>query len=112
MNTKARIEKDPVEEHIEWMNRSHEHETLIPPVLMKNYQEVDSHVSGKTDMFIQRARHNTQTVVGLVAGFTFSIGAFMVTLTSQSNPAVACLGVIGVVTLAILTPTLFKQINR
>ena len=112
MNRNTPTQKDPVEEHIEWMNRSHEHETLIPPVLMKNYQEVDSHVSGKTDMFVQRARHNTKAVVAFVAGVTFGTAAFMVTLTSQSNPFIASLGVLGFVTLGILTPTLFKQINR
>jgi hypothetical protein len=109
MNNKSKAEKDPVEEHIEWMNK--EHETYIPPVLMKTYQEVDSHVSGKTDMFIQRARHNTQAVVAVIAGVTFGTAAFMVTLTSQSNPMIASLGVLGFVTLAILTPTIFKRIT-
>jgi hypothetical protein len=110
MNTKSRIEKDPVEEHIEWMNQ--EHETFIPPAMMKNYKEVDSHVSGKTDIFIQRARHNTRAVVAFVAGVTFGTAAFMVTLTSQSNPLIASLGVLGFITLGILTPTIYKQINN
>jgi len=109
MNNKNKIDKDPVDEHIEWMNE--EHKTFIPPVLMKNYKEVDSHVSGKADMFFQRTRHNTHTVIAFIAGITFSIGAFMFTLTSQSNPTIASLGVIGVVSLAVLTPLIFKKIE-
>ena len=109
MNQKPQLEKDPVEEHIEWMNK--EHETYIPPVLMKDYQEVDSRISGKADMFMQRARQNTHAVVAFIAGVTFGVGAFMVTLTSQSNPLIASLGVLGFVTLAVLTPTIFKRIT-